>query len=174
MNAIFRPALALAVAAACVGPLAGCAGVFGQAQKKAADAAAPVSLNAEEAAVLAETNKVREAHGLGALRPDAELVSVARARSRDMAKRSYFGHVTPEGRSVFTVMRDYKMVFGAAGENIAKKRAPAAVAPAQIVGDWAKTPAQRANLLQESFGRVGIGAVRTSDGQVYVTQILAD
>lgn len=174
MTTLNRPGFALAIAAAMMLPLSGCAGLLGQAAKPSAEAEAPVSLSPEETALLAETNAVRKAHGLNALRADAKLVAVARARSRDMAKRGYFDHVTPEGRSVFTIMRDQKMFFGQAGENIAKNKRSASEAPREVVAGWAKHPAHRANLLQESFGRVGVGAVRTSDGQVVVTQILAD
>lgn len=171
----FRPSgLAVVLAAALLLPTTGCAGLLGQARQHSAQAEAPVALSAEEAALLAETNAVREAHGLGALRADAKLVAVARARSRDMARRGYFAHVTPEGRSVFMIMREQKMIFGAAGENIAKTRRPAADAPREVVRDWTKSPAHRANLLQEGFGRVGIGAVRTSAGEVVVTQILVE
>lgn len=172
MTTLRRLGTALTLAALLL-PATGCAGLLSQA-RHAEQAEAPVALSPEEAALLAETNAVRKAHGLGALKPDAKLVAVARARSRDMAKRNYLDHVTPEGRSVFTVMRDQKMIFGQAGENIAKSKRPAADAPRAVVADWAKTPAQRANLLQESFGRVGIGAVRTSSGEVVVTQILVE
>ncbi len=165
---------ALALAATLMLPMTGCAGLFGQAARRAADAEVPVSMTAEESALLVETNAVRKAHGLAALRPDAKLVAVARARSRDMAKRGYFDHVTPEGRSVFTIMRDQKLYFGAAGENIAKNKRAAGDAPRDVVATWAKTPAQRANLLNEGFGRVGIGAIRASDGQLVVTQILME
>ena len=174
MTTIHRQGFALAIAAALLLPTTGCANLLGQAARQAAEPEAPVNLTPEEAALLAETNAVRKAHGLGALKADAKLVAVARARSRDMAKRNYLDHVTPEGRSVFTVMRDQKMYFGAGGENIARSKRPAADAPRDVVGGWAKTPAQRANLLNEGFGRVGIGAVRTSDGVVVVTQILVD
>lgn len=174
MTTLIRPGLALALAAALLLPMSGCASLFGQAAQRAADAEQPVALTPEEAALLAETNAIRKAHGLAALRPEARLVAVARARSRDMARRGYLGHVTPEGRSVFMIMRDQKLYFGAGGENIAKNGRAADVAPREIVAAWARTPAQRTNLLQESFGRVGIGAVRAADGQLIVTQILVD
>ena len=174
MSFFRRSAVALLLAAAASSPLGGCAALTGQAAQRAAEAEAPVALSPEETALLAETNAVRKAHGLAALRADAKLVAVARARSRDMAKRNYFDQVTPEGRSVFTVMREQKLYFGEGGENIAKSKRSAADAPKDVVAGWAKHPAHRANLLQESFNRVGIGAIRTADGQVVVTQILAD
>ena len=174
MTLFTRPGLAVVIAAAAMLPLTGCAGLLGQAAQRAAAAEAPVAMSAEEAALLAETNAVRTAHGLAALRPDAQLVALARARSRDMAKRGYFDHVTPEGRSVFTIMRERKMLFGLGGENIAKNGRPAAYAPREVVAGWVKSPAHRTNLLNEGYGRVGIGAVRTSEGQVFVTQILVD
>jgi uncharacterized protein YkwD len=109
------------------------------------------------------------------LQAEARLVAVARARSRDMVKRGYLEHQTPEGRSSFMIMRDNKIAFNAAGENLARERSKAADAPREVVAGWVKVPAHRLNLLAEGFSRVGIGAIRTADGaSVVVTQIFAD
>ena len=148
----------------------GCAALFARAETPPA----PVALTAEEAALLVATNELRRANGLRPVEPDARLVAIARARSRDMLKRRYLDHVSPEGRSVFMVMRDQRLAFGAAGENLARKRLPAALAPREVLAGWANSPSQRMNLLGEAYARVGIGAVRGDDGDVVVTQLLTD
>lgn len=167
-------ARAAAVALLTLLPMTGCAALSGQAAAKS-EPAGPVALTPEESALLAETNLYRKAHGLKLLQADAKLVAVARARSRDMVKRGYLEHQTPEGRSTFMIMRDNKIAFNAAAENIAKELNRAAEAPREVVAGWAKAPAHRLNLLAEGFTRVGIGAIRTADGKsVVVTQIFAD
>ncbi len=40
------------------------------------------------------------------MKPDARLVSVARARARDMANRDYFDHVNPDGNAVNILVRN--------------------------------------------------------------------
>lgn len=174
MTRLARAAATAVVTLAAFAPLTGCASVMGQFGAKA-EAATPVALSPEEQAVLAETNMIRKAHGLSQLTPDAKLVAVARARSRDMLKRDYLDYVTPEGRSVFMIMRDNKVAFSSGGENIAKTLQLAAKAPHEVVAGWAKAPADRTNLLSEGFSRVGIGAIRSTDGKsVVVTEIFAD
>jgi len=169
-----RLATASALALFTFAPLAGCATLLGQAGAQA-EPQGPVSLSPEESVVLSETNLIRKAHGLTVLLADARLVAVARARSRDMVKRGYLEHQTPEGRSSFMIMRDHKIAFNAAGENLGQALSKAAEAPREVVAGWAKAPAQRLNLLAEGFTRVGIGAIRTADGKsVVVTEIFAD
>ena len=42
-------------------------------------------------------NRERQQHGLNPLAMDHALVVIARKHSRDMAKRNYFDHISPEG-----------------------------------------------------------------------------
>src|SRR5690606_2325841 len=50
-----------------------------------------------EQAIHAEVNRLRQEHGVGPLAWAASVATVARAHSRDMATRQYFGHVNPAG-----------------------------------------------------------------------------
>jgi uncharacterized protein YkwD len=160
------------VLAALVAPTGGCAAFM--AKHEAPVDAAPVAMSAEEAAVLAATNRYREENGLGALKPDAKLVSFARQRSRDMAVRDYFAHVSPEGVDVFDLMREHKYGFWAAGENLARNSYPEGQAVTHAMDGWRKSAAHRANLLHPSFGRLGVGVAIANDGKRYITQVFAD
>lgn len=119
-----------------------------------------------EAAMLALVNAERaKADGLRPLAPDAEAAAVSRAHSGDMFARGYFAHVTPEGRTPFDRLRAAKLGFRAAGENLALARTL----------DMAHTglmnsPGHRANILNPTFGRVGIGILDGGRHGLMVTQ----
>ena len=118
-----------------------------------------------EARMLELINKERMARGLRPLAPDPELTAVARKHSADMFARGYFAHDTPEGRSPFDRMRQDKVDFIAAGENLA-------LAPTVPVAHSGlmNSPGHRANILGKDFGRVGIGIMEGGMRGLMVTQ----
>ena len=118
-----------------------------------------------EARMLELLNEERAANGLAPLRADPELAEVARAHSRDRFARGYFSHVTPEGKDPFDRLRQAKVGFRAAGENLA-------LAPTlpQAHKGLMNSPGHRANILRPAFGRVGIGIVDGGRRGQMVTQ----
>lgn len=105
-----------------------------------------------EARMLELVNKERVATGFKPLAPDPELTEVARRHSADMFARGYFAHDTPEGRDPFDRIREAKVRFVTAGENLA-------LAPTVQVAHKGlmNSPGHRANILHKDFGRAGIG-----------------
>jgi uncharacterized protein YkwD len=82
-----------------------------------------------------------------------------------MFARSYFAHETPESRDPFDRMREAKVSFLTAGENLAL--APTVqVAHAGLMN----SPGHRANILRPQFGRVGIGIMDGGIRGLMVTQ----
>jgi uncharacterized protein YkwD len=118
-----------------------------------------------EARMLELVNKERMEQGLRPLAPDPELTAVARKHSADMFARGYFAHDTPEGRSPFDRMKQDKVDFLAAGENLA-------LAPTVPVAHSGlmNSPGHRANILGKDFGRVGIGIMDGGMRGLMVTQ----
>ncbi len=110
-------------------------------------------------AVLCLLNHRRRAHGLGALRENAQLRVAAQRHSRDMARRGYFAHTSLSGASMTDRIRRAGYLRRGAwsiGENIAwgsGTRAPAAA----IVRAWMASPGHRANILAPRYREVGIG-----------------
>jgi len=112
-----------------------------------------------EARMLALVNEERTRRGLKALLPDPELTPVARAHSGDMFSRGYFSHYTPEGKDPFDRMKAGGIKYFSAGENLALGQT------LQICHDGLmKSPGHRANILNPSYGRLGIGIL---DGGAY-------
>jgi uncharacterized protein YkwD len=118
-----------------------------------------------EARMLELVNSERAAAGLPALAPDPEMTEVARKHSADMFARGYFAHQTPEGLSPFDRMKRDNVSFRTAGENLA-------LAPTLSVAHTGlmNSPGHRANILQPSFGRLGIGIMDGGRRGLMVTQ----
>jgi uncharacterized protein YkwD len=112
-----------------------------------------------EARMLVLVNEERQKVGLKPLKFDPEMLVVARKHSRDMFARGYFSHITPEGKSPFDRMRREKVRFLSAGENLALGQTLNICHRGLM-----NSPGHRANILNVSFGRVGIGIL---DGGIY-------
>lgn len=124
---------------------------------------------AAQARMLDLVNAERTSRGLKPLQPDATIREVARRHSRDMFERGYFAHVSPDGSTPFERMREGGVRFRAAGENLA-------LAPTVDVAHNGLMNSQghRENILNPTFGRVGIGVL---DGGLHgkmFTQNFAD
>ena len=117
-----------------------------------------------EAEVVRLVNARRAAAGLSALSSDWQLARVARYKSQDMHDRGYFSHTSPTYGSPFDMMRAFGISYRTAGENIARGYQT----PQAVVEGWMNSPGHRANILNASFTRIGVGYV--SDGR-YWTQM---
>jgi uncharacterized protein YkwD len=112
-----------------------------------------------EAEMLRLINEERRKHGLNPLQADGEMLQVARAHSQDMFTKGYFAHDNLQGQGPFDRMRAANIRFAAAGENLALAQT-VEIAHVNLMN----SPGHRANILNPSFGRVGIGIL---DGGFY-------
>jgi len=111
-------------------------------------------LAAEENYLLQRVNAERAKAGLAPLLIDYRLVQTARAKSKDMIDRGYFGHQSPTLGSPFDQMRQAGISYRTAGENIAGNSSAAGA-----MQSWLNSPGHRANILNPNFTRTGIGVV---------------
>ena len=125
------------------------AGVLGLVCATTANA---VQLSRTESTLLQAINQTRAAHGLPPLRVDPKLVRAARAHSRDMLRRDYFGH-GPVGPRLMS----FGVTGTLVGENIAWAARAVPITPV-VIGGWMASPPHRANLLRPMFRRIGIAA----------------
>lgn len=109
--------------------------------------------------MLAMVNNERIKNGLRPLKGDPEMTKVARAHSQDMFARGYFAHESPDGKDPFDRMKESGVTFRTAGENLALAQS-LEIAHNNLMN----SPGHRANILNPSFGRVGIGIL---DGGFY-------
>lgn len=107
-----------------------------------------------EVKMLEMVNAERVKMGLVPLVEDGKLTEVARAHSKDMLLYGYFSHTNLQDQSPFDRMEVANISFKIAGENIAKA-ANVDLAHSGLM----RSPGHRANILQESFRKVGIGVL---------------
>ena len=122
------------------------------------------SLSEYELEVVRLVNVYRSNAGLKPLSADAELSYIARLKSQDMCDKKYFSHTSPTYGSPFQMMKDNGVKYLTAGENIAMGQRT----PSEVVTAWMNSPGHRANILNSSFTRIGIGYVSAGN---YWTQM---
>lgn len=117
-----------------------------------------------EKEVIRLVNEQRANYGLKALTEDWELSRVARYKSQDMKDNNYFSHTSPTYGSPFDMMKSFGLSYRTAGENIAKGQST----PQAVVNAWMNSSGHRANILNSSYTKIGVGYVK--DGN-YWTQM---
>lgn len=124
---------------------------------------------AAEERLLAKTNEERQKNNLSPLAVDPLIRNVARAHGRDMLLRGYFGHNSPDGRTLSDRLMAAKVTFSAAAENLALSPT---VDLAHI--GLMNSAKHRENILDGSFGRVGIGVLDAGANGLIVVEDFAN
>lgn len=132
-------------------------------ERRAAPFEEAMSRSTDVDAMLGALNTLRTAKGLRPLILDPQLCAIARTHGTDMATRGYFDHTSPEGISPFGRLDRAHYRYGYAAENLALDRDVASAQRAFVA-----SPAHRTNMLETHFIHVGIAAVASSSGQIYV------
>ena len=127
-------------------------------------------MNGYEQALFDATNRRRASAGLPPLRANLYLVGIARIRSQDMATNDYFSHTSPvTGDTAFSLMEQYGVPYGWAGENLAMNNYDAQDAVG--VADQAlwDSPPHRENILNTHYTDMGIALRVAPNGMRYFT-----
>ena len=117
-----------------------------------------------EKEVVRLVNEIRAENGLKELTYDWELSRVARYKSQDMKDNRYFSHTSPVYGSPFQMMKSFGIKYRTAGENIARGQ----TTPQIVVNAWMNSSGHRANILNSSFTKIGVGYVASGN---YWTQM---
>ncbi|TSC61210.1 MAG: hypothetical protein Athens041674_844 [Parcubacteria group bacterium Athens0416_74] len=115
------------------------------------------------------TNGDRAANNLASLSLNPRLVAVAQAKANDMAAKSYFSHISPEGRDPWYWFKQEKYAFEYAGENLAVDFSDSM----DVERAWMNSSTHRKNILDPHFTEIGIAtAVGTYQGKstIFVAQ----
>jgi uncharacterized protein YkwD len=111
--------------------------------------------------VLAAVNRLRAAHGLGALRESAALDRSARQHSSEMGRRGYFSHSSANGTVFWRRIRHYYAAKGysywSVGENLVWESPSLSAAGAMKL--WIGSPPHLKNLLTPQWRQIGVSAV---------------
>lgn len=114
-------------------------------------------------ALLRDLNNSRIASGLAPLTLEPRLCDIARAHALDMAEHKYFGHNSLDGTTPFERMLRAGYEYRSAGENLAFDIDE----PSAEKMLW-RSNGHRSNMLESHFGRVGVAAVATDAGEIFV------
>jgi len=128
-----------------------------------AGAASPATLRS---AVLCLISAARTARGRGAIGADGRLSAAARRHASDMARRGYFGHVSPSGRGPRARARAAGFDGGVA-EVLAWGSGPL-TSPRATVQAWLRSAPHRAILLDPSLRVAGAGVARAGRRATWV------
>jgi uncharacterized YkwD family protein len=116
-------------------------------------------LTADEQQMLNLVNEARQNNGLQPLQADAKLTEVARVKAQDMIDNNYFDHHSPTYGSPFDMLNQFGVEYRTAGENLAGNPSVEGAHTSLMNSDG-----HRANILNSSYGKVGIGII---DGGQY-------
>ncbi|MBI0296829.1 CAP domain-containing protein, partial [Streptomyces sp. PRKS01-29] len=119
---------------------------------------------ASEAEVLALVNKERKKVGCAPVTADPKLAQLAEDFSEDMSLRQFFDHINPDGDSPWE-RAEGAGILDLGGENIARGQSDAQA----VMDSWMNSSGHRANILNCSFKRLGVGA-HFGDGGPWWTQ----
>ena len=101
-------------------------------------------------------NGKRRSAGCPELIWDRKVARVAMNHSADMASRNFFDHTNPDGKGPFGRLKEARVDFSGAAENIA-------VGPKtgrEAFDTWMQSPGHRKNMLDSRFTRHGLGRVK--------------
>jgi uncharacterized protein YkwD len=117
----------------------------------------------EARALFRDLNAIRAAKGLRPLTLEPRLCEIADSHAADMVARRYFGHDTPEGVSPFGRMDRAGWHYGYAGENLALDVDEQAASRTLY-----RSNGHRDNMLEPHYRHVGIAAVQSAEGEIFV------
>lgn len=112
-----------------------------------------VTYSAYASEVLRLVNIERDKVGAAHLVLDGALCDAANMRAIEMDYSGNFSHTRPDGRDCFTVFSFCKISFYTCGENIAAGY----VTPADVVDGWMHSEGHKANILNASYTKMGLG-----------------
>lgn len=134
---------------------------------KQATTSADTSVLPIEQEVVRLVNVERAKQGLQPLVLDEKLSSIARTKSQDMKDNGYFSHQSPTYGSPFDMLKKFGVSYRTAGENIAAGYSSAQA----VVTGWMNSEGHRANILNKSFTKIGVGYVSGGSYGSYWTQL---
>lgn len=126
------------------------------------------SLTADEKQVFNLINQQRTNNGLQALKINDEVQRVARIKAQDMVDSNYFSHNSPNYGSPFDMLKNFKISYKSAAENIAANSSNS-----NAVTSWMNSSGHKANILNGKYNYTGIGVVSSSKyGKIFVQMFI--
>lgn len=110
-------------------------------------------------------NIERAKEGLAPLTIDKNVQKAAQVRAEEIV--TSFSHTRPNGSSFSTALAEQNVSYRRAGENIAWGQR----SPEEVVNAWMNSAGHRANIMNSSFTRIGVGYYQNARGVKYWSQL---
>lgn len=120
------------------------------------------------AQVVKLVNEERAKAGLAPLTVDNTVTNAAQKRAHEI--ETSFSHTRPNGSDFSTALKEAGVNYRSAGENIAYGQDSAA----RVMQDWMNSAGHRANILNGSFTKIGVGHYKSASGVDYWTQLFTN
>lgn len=126
--------------------------------------------------ILVLVNQERVKVGAKPLVMNKTLRNMARYKSNDMLQYDYFDHTSPNIGSLTSLAKKFGYSYTAIGENIWMSKASSAsylrqnTTASKIMDGWMNSPGHKANILNNAYGKIGIGVTLSTDGFSHATQ----
>ncbi len=115
--------------------------------------------------VVALVNVERAKEGLSALKIDTKVQAAAQVRAKECEQ--LFSHTRPNGSSFATALKEQKVSYRSAGENIAWGQR----SPEEVMRAWMNSSGHRANIMNPNFTTIGVGYYENAKGTDYWCQL---
>lgn len=110
-------------------------------------------------------NSERAKEGLSPLTYDATLSAAAQKRAEEIV--TVFQHTRPDGTQFYSVLKEFGISYRSTGENIAYGQKNASA----VMNDWMNSSGHRANIMNSSFEKIGVGVYIAPNGTIYWSQL---
>ncbi len=90
------------------------------------------------------------------LAQNALLTAAAQRKAEDMAARSYFSHVGPDGKQPWAWVAEAGYNYSMAGENLAVRF----IDSSDVVDAWMDSPTHKANIVKPVYREIGVGVAQ--------------
>ncbi len=121
-------------------------------------------LTEKEDKTLKLINQYRKQNNLDELKPLANLQKVAKLKAEDLVNNNYFSHTSPNLGTPFEMLKQNRVKYKIAGENLAGN-----TTALKAVEAWINSPTHKENILEEKFEYTGICVTESPIyGNIYV------
>lgn len=107
--------------------------------------------------ILYWTNFYREEEGVNSLKVNEILEQAAQQKVKDMFKKQYFAHISPEGKDASNIVEGLGYEYLRVGENLALGNFKD---EKELVDAWMASPGHRENILRPKYKEIGIAVER--------------
>lgn len=122
------------------------------------------NLSEQEQEVLSLVNEYRLQNGLNKLEPLAEIQNVAKLKAEDLVENNYFSHTSERLGTPFEMLRNNRIDYSIAGENLAGN-----ISAKKAVNAWINSKSHRENILEKKYEYTGIYIIESPIyGNIYV------